>query len=275
MNSFDSSVSVPRTRLALEYGTEVEAVAAVALAGEVDAGEVLVHRDRDERVGLVVAQADVEAGPVLLDEALLGQQGLGLGGDDDALDLGDLAEHRPQAEAVGRSARRSGRRPACGRSWPCRRRSRGRRRCERGRRPAGRGACAAALPASSVVGLGHVDRGYVAASASTDRALPGVQRCCSRGVHQLEGDWPGRGRSVLAPGGVNVEQAVDAVLRRGRAGRACRHRSGTGGTRRSGRRRGRRPSRRGSPGRCPRGCRARSAARGTSVRRTGRGRRRR
>ena len=58
----------------------------MALAREVNAWVVLVERDRDERVGLVVAQADVEARPVLLDEALLGEQRLGLGGDDHAFD---------------------------------------------------------------------------------------------------------------------------------------------------------------------------------------------
>ena len=63
----------------------------MALAREVDAREVLVERDRDERIGLVVAQADVEARAVLLDEALLGEQRLGLAGDDDALDRRDLA----------------------------------------------------------------------------------------------------------------------------------------------------------------------------------------
>ena len=56
-------------------------------------GIVLVEGDRDEGVGLVVAQADVEARPVLLDEALLGQQRLGLGGDDDALDVLDARDH--------------------------------------------------------------------------------------------------------------------------------------------------------------------------------------
>ncbi len=63
----------------------------MALAREVHAREVLVERDRDERIGLVVAQADVEARAVLLDEALLRQQRLRLGGDDDALDVLDAA----------------------------------------------------------------------------------------------------------------------------------------------------------------------------------------
>ena len=40
-------------------------------------------------IGLVVPQADVEARLVLLDEVLLGQQRLGLGVDDQRLDLID------------------------------------------------------------------------------------------------------------------------------------------------------------------------------------------
>ena len=59
------------------------------LAGEVDARVVLVEADGDVGVGLVVAQADVEARPVALDEALLGQQRLGLVGGDEGLDAVD------------------------------------------------------------------------------------------------------------------------------------------------------------------------------------------
>ena len=65
---------------------EVRPARTVALAGEVDPRVVLVERDRDERIGLVVAQADVEARPVLLDEALLGEQRLRLAAHDHALD---------------------------------------------------------------------------------------------------------------------------------------------------------------------------------------------
>jgi hypothetical protein len=78
--------------LAFEYGPKY-ASRAVALAREVNARVVLVEGDRDERIGLVVAQADVEARPVLLDEALLRQQRLRLGGDHDALDVLDRRHH--------------------------------------------------------------------------------------------------------------------------------------------------------------------------------------
>ena len=73
----------------------------MALTREVHAREVLVERDRDERVGLVVAQANVEAGAVLLDEALLRQQRLGLGADDDELDLLDGGDHLRVAGTAG------------------------------------------------------------------------------------------------------------------------------------------------------------------------------
>ena len=63
------------------------------LAREVDAREVLVEADPDVGVGLVVAQPDVEDGPVALDELLLGEQRLGLGLGGDELDVGDLGDH--------------------------------------------------------------------------------------------------------------------------------------------------------------------------------------
>ena len=82
---------------------EVRAVLAMALAREVHAREVLVERDREERIGLVVAQADVEARLVLLDERVLGQQRLGLGGDEQELDLVDPRDHLDRA--AGRARR--------------------------------------------------------------------------------------------------------------------------------------------------------------------------
>ena len=102
MNTLPSTSSVDRTRLALRVGAEVGAVAAVALTREVDARKVLVERDRDVRIRLVVAQPDVEARLVLLDEVLLDQQRLGLGVDDQRL---DLVDHRQQDLAPGPGAR--------------------------------------------------------------------------------------------------------------------------------------------------------------------------
>ncbi len=57
---------------------EVGPLRAVTLAREVHARELLVERYADVGVGLVVPQPDVERRAVLLDEALLGEQGLGL-----------------------------------------------------------------------------------------------------------------------------------------------------------------------------------------------------
>ena len=87
--------------LGVRVRAEVEALAAVALAREVDAREVLVHRDRDERIRLVVAQADVEPRAVLLDEVLLGEERLGLGGDEDELDRLDRIDHLVRAAGHG------------------------------------------------------------------------------------------------------------------------------------------------------------------------------
>ena len=106
MKILPSVSSVDRVRFALRVRAEVQPVAPVALAGEVDARELLVHRDRDERIRLVVAQPDVEPRLVLLDEVLLGEQRLGLGGDEQEVDrLGHL-DHLDLAagDAVGEVA---------------------------------------------------------------------------------------------------------------------------------------------------------------------------
>jgi hypothetical protein len=78
----------------------------VALAGEVDPRIGLVERDRDERIRLVVAQPDVEARLVLLDEVLLGQQRLGLAAHEQEVDrLGHLDHlHLAAGHAVGEVA---------------------------------------------------------------------------------------------------------------------------------------------------------------------------
>ena len=87
--------------LGAREGAEVGAAGAVLLAGEVDARVVLVEADRDVGVGLVVAEADVEARPVALDEALLGEQRLGLvGGDQDVEAVDPRGEPRLAAGEV-------------------------------------------------------------------------------------------------------------------------------------------------------------------------------
>ena len=83
--------------LGARVGAEVDAVAPVPLAREVDARELLVEADRDVGVRLVVAQPDVEARLVLLDEGLLGEQRLRLGGDHERLEVVDLVGQRARA----------------------------------------------------------------------------------------------------------------------------------------------------------------------------------
>jgi hypothetical protein len=61
----------------------------VALPGEVDPRELLVHGDADVGIRLVVAQPDVERRSVLLDEVLLGEQRLCLVGGADEVDRVD------------------------------------------------------------------------------------------------------------------------------------------------------------------------------------------
>jgi len=70
----------------------------MTLAREVDPRKFLVERHRDERVGLVIAQADVEPRAVLLDEGLLGEQRLPFAAEDDEFNRRDLGEHRVMAE---------------------------------------------------------------------------------------------------------------------------------------------------------------------------------
>src|SRR5439155_12124907 len=64
---------------------------AAAVAGELssadDAREVLAQGDLDERVALIVAQPDVEARPMLLDEVVLEKIGLANRVGDDVLDI--------------------------------------------------------------------------------------------------------------------------------------------------------------------------------------------
>ena len=84
--------------LGVRVRPEVGAFASVTLAREVDTWKVLVERYRDERVGLVVAQSDVKARAVLLDERLLCKQRLALAAEDDVLDRVGLRDHRVVAK---------------------------------------------------------------------------------------------------------------------------------------------------------------------------------
>ena len=89
---------------------EVEVALAVRLAGEQHPGALVLHGDHDVRVRLVVAQADVERRPVLLDEVVLQQQGLHLVADDDPFEARGAAHHLPFLGAHPRAVGAHGRR---------------------------------------------------------------------------------------------------------------------------------------------------------------------
>ena len=74
--------------LGVRVRAEVEDAAAVALAREHHARELVLDRHRDVRERLVVAQADVEGRAVALDEVLLEVERLDLVARHDRLDLG-------------------------------------------------------------------------------------------------------------------------------------------------------------------------------------------
>ncbi len=65
-----------------------------------DPRERLLYRDLDVRVRLVVAERDVEARPVLLDQVRLQNQRVRLGGNDDGVEVGSLAHERPRFHAL-------------------------------------------------------------------------------------------------------------------------------------------------------------------------------
>ncbi len=91
-------------------------------------GPVVVEGDGQERVALVVDQPDVEAGPVLLDQAVLQHERLDVVADLDPLDRLGRRHHLRRAGMHRR--RRSGSSCSAGTAaiWPCPRRSRVRRR---------------------------------------------------------------------------------------------------------------------------------------------------
>ena len=75
--------------------TEIARAVVEQLPCDEDAREWLLHRDLHIRIGLVVAQEDVEPRPVFLDEVVLEEQRLRFGRDDDSLEVGDQVEHHP------------------------------------------------------------------------------------------------------------------------------------------------------------------------------------
>ena len=78
---------------------EVDVPATVPLAREHDARILVLDRHRDVRERLVVPQADVERGPVALDEVLLEVERLRLALRDDHLDARDARDEVADARA--------------------------------------------------------------------------------------------------------------------------------------------------------------------------------
>jgi len=72
------------------------------LAHELEGGEVLPRVEAQAEVGLVVPEDDVVAGPVLLDEGVLEEEGLLLGAGDDEVQVADAGdEERHHRSGVG------------------------------------------------------------------------------------------------------------------------------------------------------------------------------
>ena len=113
-------------RLADRPGVRVRPEVAHALllraAHHLQPRELLVERDREARVALVVAVADVEPRVELLDPGVLELQRLDLGRDDRPLDAGRGGDHRLGARRAGRRCPGSTRTAAGAGCGPCRRR---------------------------------------------------------------------------------------------------------------------------------------------------------
>ena len=115
-------------RVRVRVRTEVADALALLAAQHHRPRPLLVERDREVRVRLVVLQPDVEARPVLLDEVELEEERLDLVADDDPLDASrPPAPSGGCAPAAGPAAGSSSTAGSAG-SWPCRRRSPGPRR---------------------------------------------------------------------------------------------------------------------------------------------------
>ena len=89
-------------------GVRPEVAAAVVreLAGPLDPREVVAQRDLDERVALVVLEADVEARLVALDEVGLEEQRLADRVGERVLEVGDPVDGRPDAVQLAGAADR-------------------------------------------------------------------------------------------------------------------------------------------------------------------------
>ena len=103
-------------------GPEVADALLLRPAHHLQPRELLVQRDREARVALVVAVADVEPRVELLDPVVLELEGLDLGADDGPVDAPTRSSPSGGCAGAGRRRRRSSCSAAGAGSWPCRRR---------------------------------------------------------------------------------------------------------------------------------------------------------
>ena len=84
--------------------SEVARGAVAQLPGDEDPRERLPDGHLHERIALVVAELDVESGPVLLDQVRLEHEGLGVGAHEDRVGVGGPARELAQADPAPRVA---------------------------------------------------------------------------------------------------------------------------------------------------------------------------
>ncbi len=103
-------------------GTEVPAALVLGAPPDHGPGPLVAHRHGQERIALVVPQPHVEAGLVLLDEAVLEHDGFDVVADLDPLDGLRLGHHLGGAGQGGWPGSGSSWTAGCAATWPCRRR---------------------------------------------------------------------------------------------------------------------------------------------------------
>jgi len=90
MNQIDNAIG----EIGREVRTEVNASVLAQAAGHINSRETLSEGQLDVGVSLVVAQQDVEARLLLLDEVILERERLFVIGDNDVVDIDRLADER-------------------------------------------------------------------------------------------------------------------------------------------------------------------------------------
>ena len=106
-----------------QVGREVWAVIRAAIfpqtARDVNPREALAERELDVRISLVIAQQNVEARLLLLDEVVLERQRFFVVGDDDVVHIDRLAHQSVGLGILETALRESTSSPGCAGCWPC------------------------------------------------------------------------------------------------------------------------------------------------------------